>query len=70
MSKAKMSREPNLPLPANTNINSYEDLAQKERMIASFPYNPFNTELARARIKPRKLVTTFNALEVDDSSGQ
>lgn len=65
-----MSSEPNLPLPANTDIKLYEHLTQKERMLAGFPFTPFDTELTRERFKSRKLCDQFNALEADDFLGK
>lgn len=53
-------------MPPTPDIKQYEHLSEKERMLAGYPYNPFDAELTRDRLKVRKLVRDYNSSEIDE----
>lgn len=54
------------PLPPKPDIKLYEHLNEKERMIAGFPYNPFDETLLKERSAARKLIQTYNASDAEN----
>lgn len=53
-------------MPPTPDIKEYEHLTEKERMIAGYPYNPFDAELTRDRLHARKLVRAYNNSEIEE----
>lgn len=58
------------PLSPKPDIKLYEQLSEKERMIAGFPYVPMDAQLHEERTKARHLVNKYNRLEADDDKGR
>lgn len=47
-------------------INLYEQLSEKERMIGGFPFRPWaDDQLTKDRLTARKLLQKYNSLDVD-----
>ncbi|CAL8096037.1 unnamed protein product [Orchesella dallaii] len=57
-------------MPPKPDISLYQHLNEKERMLNSFPYNPFDEELTRIRRKARVLQRKFNDSGEDDVEGR
>lgn len=58
------------PAAVKPDIKLYEHLSEKERMIAGFPYSPFDKQLVEERTKARKLVQKYNSLGSEDEEGR
>lgn len=53
-------------MPSIPDIKEYEHLNEKERMLAGYPYNPFDPVLMRDRLQVRKLIREYNTSEIDE----
>ncbi|KAJ6635631.1 Maltose O-acetyltransferase [Pseudolycoriella hygida] len=47
-------------------VKEYEHLSEKERMLAGYPYKPFDAELTRDRLHVRRLIRQYNSSEIDE----
>lgn len=65
-----MSKPVNRPPSPKPDIKLYENLSEKERMIAGYPYKPGDKQLCDERLKARKLVKKYNETEVEDRKGR
>lgn len=52
------------------NIELYQNLSHKERILQEFPYSPADEELYDERIKAKQLTEKYNELEVIDKKGK
>lgn len=62
----KMSLAIKERLLSKPDIQLYEHLTEKERMIAGFPYNEYDGELAADRAQARRILKEFNSIENDE----
>jgi len=53
-------------MPSILDIKEYEHLTEKERMLAGYPYKPFDTELIRDRLHVRKLIREYNSSDIEE----
>lgn len=58
------------PPPPKPDIKLYEHLSEKERMIAGFPYYPFDEQLNTERTKARKIIQKYNTSDAEDEAGR